>query len=324
MARLIGRLSPSHSPDMHTVVAELIKNIISMAAPSPGAGLTEGLSNGPASNRFARELAQRDNVQTLVEYILDDFSGVQKVEEKDEGSGRAPVKSVEVEQKDAKGKDKDKENMEEDEGMKDDDESDHDPPDVLPSLESSTSSVVNSICIIIELIRQNNSDYFEPYLFHTLRNRLIQIQQQLQPPTAEESRETLERSMREMVDRMGVVHLGPVLEIFCDRLDQVHKYLKAPRSLVSAQMPTVIPFLSVTVLIYAVDWTRLDDTWKHHTPHLRTIPHLRALRRAFALLQYVPPQPTSRIQLPLRLRRSTARRSLCSGRSGSCHFHECG
>lgn len=212
---------------MHTVVAELIKNIISMAAPSPGAGLTEGLSNGPASNRFARELAQRDNVQTLVEYILDDFSGVKKVPDKESKS--VPEKSAETKQKD--------DDKDEDDDMKEDDESDHDPPDVLPSLESSTSSVVNSICIIIELIRQNNSDYFEPYLFHTLRNRLIQIQQQLQPPTAEESRETLERSMREMVDRMGVVHLGPVLEIFCDRLEQVHKYLQTPRSLVSTEPP---------------------------------------------------------------------------------------
>lgn len=261
MARLIGRLSPSHSPDMHTVVAELIKNIISVAAPSPGAGLTEGLSNGPASNRFARELAQRDNVQTLVEYILDDFSGVKKVEDKE--AEVASVKSAKTDKKDT-----DKGQAKEEGDMKEDDESDHDPPDVLPSLESSASSVVNSICIIIELIRQNNSDYFEPDLFHTLRNRLIQIQQQLQPPTAEESRETLERSMREMVDRMGVVHLGPVLEIFCDRLEQVHKYLKTPRSLVSARKPSLIVFSIATVLIQAVDRTRFDDTRKHHSSHL--------------------------------------------------------
>jgi hypothetical protein len=34
MTRLVSRLSPAYSPDMHVVVAELIKGIISMSAPS--------------------------------------------------------------------------------------------------------------------------------------------------------------------------------------------------------------------------------------------------------------------------------------------------
>ena len=50
MGRLICLLSPAHSSGMHTVVSELIKGIVSTASPSPGAGLTEGLQNGPASN----------------------------------------------------------------------------------------------------------------------------------------------------------------------------------------------------------------------------------------------------------------------------------
>ena len=102
----------------------------------------------------------------------------------------------------------------------------------LPSQESTTSSVVQSICIIIELIRQNNSDYFEPYLFHTLRNRLIQVQQHLQMHT-QDGRDALERAMNEMVNRMGVVHLGPVLDLMCDNLDRLQQFLKQPRSLVS-------------------------------------------------------------------------------------------
>ena len=40
----------AHSSGMHTVVSGLIKGIVSTASPSPGAGLTEGLQNGPASN----------------------------------------------------------------------------------------------------------------------------------------------------------------------------------------------------------------------------------------------------------------------------------
>ncbi|KAF9242109.1 SIT4 phosphatase-associated protein-domain-containing protein [Melanogaster broomeanus] len=162
MGRLISLLSPAHTSDMHTVVSELIKGIISMAAPSPGAGLTEGLQNGPASNRFARELAHSDSISTLVGYILYDFKMDQPL-----------------------------------------------PP-----------SVVHSISIIIELIRKNNSDYFEPYLFHTLRNRLIQ-----------NARETLEAAMQEMVDRMGVVNLGSLLAIMCERLPDFQRFLREPRSL---------------------------------------------------------------------------------------------
>jgi serine/threonine-protein phosphatase 6 regulatory subunit 3 len=192
IGRLIDLLSPSYSSDVQTVVSELIKGIISMASPSPGAGLTEGLQNGPASNRFARELAHRNSVEKLVDYILADF-------------GRDP-----------------------DEATEDCCTSTN---TILPNSQSLASSVVHSISIIIELIRKNNSDYFEPYLFHTLRNRLIQVQQHLQTHT-EDGRETLEMAMKEMVDRMGVVHLGSVLEIMCERLDIFQKFLRQPRSMV--------------------------------------------------------------------------------------------
>ena len=57
---------------------------------------------------------------------------------------------------------------------------------ILPCRLSSTRHL-----FIIELIRKNNSDYFELYLFHALRNRL-RDQQQLQG--ADNARETLEVS----------------------------------------------------------------------------------------------------------------------------------
>ncbi|KAF7364013.1 hypothetical protein MSAN_01060000 [Mycena sanguinolenta] len=188
MTRLLALLSPTHSPDVHTVVAELIKGIISMATPAPGAGLAE-LHTGPASNRFARELARVDSVSTLGEYILSDFPPFPPSPNEDSG-------------------------------------------ETFPNRASCTSAVVHSIAIIIELIRKNNSDYFEPYLFHTLRNRLIQVQQQLHSSSLDEDggRETLERALREMVDRMGVVHLGAVLEILCAKLDVFQVYLRTPRS----------------------------------------------------------------------------------------------
>lgn len=194
MSRLIDLLSPAYSRDMHTVVAELIKGIISMAAPTPAVGISDPLSNGPASNRFARELAHRDSVSKLVSYILCEFGSA---------TPNAPLP-----------------------GSSPSSESTLDP-------ENAASSVVQSICILIELIRQNNSDYFEPYLFHTLRNRLIQVQQQLQMNTAE-GRETLERAMKDMVNRMGVVNLGPILELMCDRLETLQQFLRRPRSLVGS------------------------------------------------------------------------------------------
>ncbi|KAI6036028.1 SIT4 phosphatase-associated protein-domain-containing protein [Pisolithus microcarpus] len=182
--------------DVHAVVSELIKGIISMAAPSPGAALTDGLQNLPASNLFARELARRESVDTLVGYILYEFKEQPSTERyADDGQHSDHSNTL-----------------------------GHD----LPDIHSATSSVVHSISIIIELIRKNNSDFFEPYLFHTLRNRLMQVQQQLHG--TDNGREILENAMREMVDRMGVVHLGPLLDVMSERLPDFQRYLRQPRS----------------------------------------------------------------------------------------------
>lgn len=217
MSRLIDLLAPTYSPDMHTVVSELIKGIISMAAPSPGAGVAD--SNVPPSNRFARELAHRDSVTKLASYILCDFgptsSGDEPTVNDTAAAGGSNTSSTRL----------------------------------VP--EYAASSVVQSICIIIELIRQNNSDYFEPYLFHTLRNRLIQVQQHLQM-TKEGGREELETAMKEMVNRMGVVHLGPVLEIMCDKLDQLQQYLSKPRSLDGHVLTTVGELTPLTFERYRI------------------------------------------------------------------------
>lgn len=202
MGRLLDLLSPDHSTDIHTIVTDLIKGIISMATPSPGAGLTEGLQNGPASNRFARELARPESISRLVSYMLYDFDTLPE-----DSASMTPTTAVGVEDIRSSSQD-------------------------FPNRESATSSIVHSISVVVELIRKNNSDYFEPYLFHTLRNRLIQVQQQCHIQ-GEDTRGALEQVMVEMVNRMGVVSLGPVLEIMCVRLPEFRRYLKEPRSLVS-------------------------------------------------------------------------------------------
>ncbi|KAK2459428.1 hypothetical protein APHAL10511_008539 [Amanita phalloides] len=220
IGRLIDLLAPHHTADMQTIVAELIKNIIAMATPSPVSGITEGLQNVPASNRFARELAQRDSVLKLMTYILYDFGPGHNVVLEDDGPD--PTEDME-----------------------------HPCTTRLPTLESATSSVTQSISIIIELIRKNNSDYFEPYLFHTLRNRLIQVQQHLESQ-AGDGREELEHAMQEMVDRMGVVHFGSLLEIMCERMGELQQLLKAPRSLNGLVSTTIGQITPLTLERYRI------------------------------------------------------------------------
>ncbi|KAJ3922136.1 SIT4 phosphatase-associated protein-domain-containing protein [Lentinula edodes] len=202
--RLIDMLSPAYPPDIHQVVSDLIKGIISMATPSPGAGLT---TNGVSSNQFARELAREDSVSKLVAYMLQDFST--SLSESESTLSPDSVRAT--------------------------------------HFESASSSSIHAMGVLTELIRKNNSDYFEPYLFHTLRNRLIGVQQAMiqqgEGHNGEtDGRGTLERAMREMVDRMGVVNLGFVLTILCDdrRLDRLVSYLRRPRSLL-AESGTVVP-----------------------------------------------------------------------------------
>ncbi|KAJ4500867.1 SIT4 phosphatase-associated protein-domain-containing protein [Lentinula lateritia] len=217
--RLIDMLSPAYPPDIHQVVSDLIKGIISMATPSPGAGLasngpaasntamSDGGGSGVSSNQFARELAREDSVSKLVAYMLQDFST--SLSESESTLSPDSVRAT--------------------------------------HFESASSSSIHAMGVLTELIRKNNSDYFEPYLFHTLRNRLIGVQQAMiqqgEGHNGEtDGRGTLERAMREMVDRMGVVNLGFVLTILCDdrRLDRLVSYLRRPRSLL-AESGTVVP-----------------------------------------------------------------------------------
>ncbi|KAJ2921714.1 hypothetical protein H1R20_g15377, partial [Candolleomyces eurysporus] len=195
IGRLIDLLSPNHTTEVHSIVTDLIKGIISMATPSPAAGITDD-SSGPASNRFARELAKRETITKLLSFMLCDF-------------------------------------------------------DSVPNRDNATSSVVHAIAVVIELIRKNNSDYFEPYLFHTLRNRLIHVQQQVHAQ-GEDSRTALEETMKEMVNRMGVVHLGPVLELMCENLHRFHELLKKPRSLQGPIQTTVGAITPLTLERYRI------------------------------------------------------------------------
>ena len=252
---------------MHAVVSELVKSIISMSAPSPGAGITDGLQNGPASNLFARHLAKRENIERLVGFMLDDFTFEMQLLEAQKGMNSGPThKSTET--------------------------TSTPPPPAspqIPNLETATSSGTHAISIIIELIRKNNSDYFEPYLFHTIRNRLIHIQQHMHMQS-DEGRESLEQAFNEMVHRMGVVHFGPLLEIMCDRLERFQQLLHKPRSTVRFFTRIFNRDADVTELTERA--TAYDSRFLNSV-NFREVQNMRALCGITALLKYVPTQPSA-------------------------------
>lgn len=201
--QLVELLSPSHPEGVHHVACELLKVVITISSPSQGqTGLSEGLQNHSlASNLFARELASPDCVSQLSSYIL--LAGdLHNSTEQRPSSASAKIDS----------------------------------PASQTSLENAAASSVGySISVIIDLIRKNNSDYLEPYLFHTLRNRLIQVQQQSYSTASEveASREVLEIAMTEMTEKMGVVHFGVLMQRMSRSLPLLRRLLERPRTGVS-------------------------------------------------------------------------------------------
>lgn len=117
-------------------------------------------------------------------------------------------------------------------------------PKCMATPETRSSSLVTGIGILIELIRKNNSDYFEQHLFHALRAHLIARQQEItatrdqarqevsltdEPDDDEEDEmEGMEEAMAEMTDKLGIVHLGPMLEVLCERLDEFQALISDP------------------------------------------------------------------------------------------------
>jgi SIT4-associating protein SAP185/190 len=133
-----------------------------------------------------------------------------------------------------------------------------------PSVASITSTFCQSITILIELIRKNNSDYSEPYLFHSIRNRLMGMQQRkvenrfhakeesdrntTETTSLEEDaqdRQEMEDAMAEMSGKLGIVHLGPLLASVSGRIEVLQNLISSPRHLVSKVRTRVAICLNV-------------------------------------------------------------------------------
>lgn len=249
--KLLNRLSPYEDPSTQATACDLIKSIVALSALTPfnpqGGNVAgqdgqqndspnAGDTNGDAGNDMAPS-SQRDNV--LARELV--------------GAGCMAILQAFIFSDIAPGNE-----FLESEPKQVDDESlqsaySFDPTDTppLPSVASITSSMTHSITVVIELIRKNNSDYSEPHLFHTLRNRLLNAQTKrvaeqgrpdVSPESAseEQSREDadfLEKVMEQESRAMGIVHLGTMLEIFVANVPKLQERLRNPLSLALSRSP---------------------------------------------------------------------------------------
>ncbi|KAK8854680.1 hypothetical protein IAR55_003419 [Kwoniella newhampshirensis] len=234
--KLLELLSPHHPPTTHVIAAEVLKSIITLCAPTPfnphGGNAMEQQAGqgvqppGTRDNRLIRELISEASVDTMIGFMLN---------------------NIELTDKDWKGLNSEPDN--DAEGL-----SPADPFVVhpLPSVASATSSLSHICNILVEVIRRNNSDFSEPHLFHTLRNRLMsvrmkpndnggqendipgddgnQVGSETEQEIEEKERRNMEEALVDMSSKMGIVHLGHLLDAISDRFGDLHRFVLQPRS----------------------------------------------------------------------------------------------
>ncbi|KAG8985982.1 hypothetical protein FRB90_004323 [Tulasnella sp. 427] len=213
--KLIDLLAPTQKPDVHLVAADFLKGVIALASPSPSSfplnPMSMSMSGGDAASALPiSNKLARELARRDNITKLVDYALTAVLPRSNEGAAESDVSVT----------------------------------------EGAVSSLACIIPVFIELIRKNNSDFFEPYLFHTLRNRLIQIRQQQQysreETTEEQGREELEFAMKEISEHMGLVHLGELISIIGSRLEDFQKLLKAPRTSIAPMPTTTGPVVPLT------------------------------------------------------------------------------
>ncbi|OCF31525.1 SIT4-associating protein/190 [Kwoniella heveanensis BCC8398] len=243
--KLLEYLSPHYSTSVHTTVGEVLKSIITLCAPTPfnphGGNAMEQQAgqgvqpSGTRDNKLIRELVSEQSVETLIGFMLDNVELTDLQWDGVNGSegDTAPIDPFIVHP--------------------------------LPSVASATSSLTHICSILVEVIRRNNSDFSEPHLFHTLRNRLMSVRVPATQPhfngngngdsngdnnetETEQEKEKKERrhmedALADMSSKMGIVHLGHLLNLVSERFDQLHQFVLNPRSQArSASIASPKPF----------------------------------------------------------------------------------
>lgn len=234
--------------------SQVVTHQVGNADKEIGNSSESGANGGQRDNQLIREMVDKENVDLLIGYM---FDSVLPSKEEESSFGQ---------QEDANGTPSMEKSLSASmtsiNGTSSNTVAYHfDPYDTprLPSHASINSSFCNIINIFIELIRKNNSDFAEPHLFHTMRNRLIRLKQRAVEERAEQ-RETerkheaqggmsadvqteeemdeidrgkMENVMTEMSGRMGIVHLGALMDALSNNVDKLQAMIEQPKSLVS-------------------------------------------------------------------------------------------
>lgn len=302
----VGLLSPYVSQELNSAASEFLKSVISLSAPSPSSlsqfsdglgGGTFGVANIGISNLLVRELASEEHVRKMVAFMFDYKDAPSREENTRFGVrqnvdfGLEPLPEM---------------NSSEESAVEDGDDDDDDAmtlqmnlrkrsmsvartvgdhrdsmvtvrPDSgfrrvsmarpMLSVQAQNSAFISCAGVFIELIRKNNSDYFEQHLFHTLRNYLQMRQHEMAGSakglsmndryemTLEDLQfddntdiSAMEQALSEVSEKLGIVHLVSVLQILTERIPDMQTImgsLPPGTSLVSTTVGVIEPFTQI-------------------------------------------------------------------------------
>lgn len=210
----------------HVAAEELLRGIIELcsaaAPPLPPPPLSNGISEMPPAhltesgsewreNGLARQIASERSIQMLVDWILagTEKEGEFSTEDDDDDIGHTPKIG--------------KVNLPKSERLK------------HPLDELRTSSLIQSISVLIDLIRKNNSDFVEQQMLAWARKKEVEEREKLLEDEVVHGVDNVEE--REIVvdtDKgPSLVDLGPLLRIIAGRLGGFQELILTPRTSVS-------------------------------------------------------------------------------------------
>lgn len=202
----------------HVAAEELLRGVIelSSAAPTPPLdppGAPSQVSEGPdwRENFLAQQLADERTVRTMVDWMLAGLEDAPTSEDSTSTSTSTRSVSARPESPDL-------------------------PP--IPSLpdltELRTSSLVQSISVLVDLIRKNNSDFVEQQMLSWAQKKEVEIGER--EALGSDGDESFQSSLQADNDKgPSVVDLSALLATVANRLGGFQKLVKRPRTPVSLQ-----------------------------------------------------------------------------------------
>ncbi|KAG8833712.1 hypothetical protein FRC17_010175 [Serendipita sp. 399] len=211
MKLLVQNVSAERDAAVHQSTLELVKNIILMSSFTPTPGRKE--ASVLSSNKLSRDLVSSSNSALLISHLFPHLNA------SNSSLTRIPSSSQ--------------------------------PSSSPHDIENQVSSIMSTASIIMELIRKNNSDYFEQYLFLRAREHLMSVQENLLSQRSADSpvddcKPALEAAMEDIMTKCGLVNLGSLISAICDHLHIFQERLKKPLSLIDPIPSTVGPTIPLT------------------------------------------------------------------------------